>query len=204
MVACILVVINPWHFVQSRWALDCNMLAHVFIIATYFLHIGQTKKVYLYISSAIYAISMYCYGPSIYTVPVFLAIVYLCFLKQKKVTVEETVLSALIYLFISLPYLLCIFINMFKINTIETPLYTIPFFSKTTRATDILFFSKTPFEQLIRNAKCVWNILIMQKDDLIFNSVPNFGISYVLSIPLTLLGLWRIIKNKFNGKVYIQ
>ena len=201
--AALLVSVNPWHIVQSRWALDCNMLAHVFIIATYFLCKGQNKKHFLYISSAVYAISMYCYGPSIYTVPIFLLAVYICLLIQKKVTLKETLISAGIYLLISMPYILCIFINMFKLKTIETPLFTIPFFSKTTRAQDMLFFSQAPLEQLIKNGKRVLDILFFQKDDLLFNSVPGFGIAYVFSVPLTIIGLVQIFKSNFRGKEVI-
>lgn len=198
--AALLVAVNPWHIVQSRWALDCNMLAHVFIIATYFLYKGQDKKLFLYISSAIYAISMYCYGPSIYTVPIFLLAVYICLFIQKKVTLKEALISAGIYLLISMPYILCIFINMLKLGTIETPLFTIPFFAKTTRAQDMLFFSKTPLQQLVKNGKRVLDILFFQKDDLLFNSVPGFGIAYVFSVPFTIIGLWQIFKNNFKFK----
>ena len=30
--------INPWHILQSRWALDCNLYPHFFLFGVYFLH----------------------------------------------------------------------------------------------------------------------------------------------------------------------
>lgn len=30
LIAAVFVAINPWHFIQSRWALDCNLLPHFF------------------------------------------------------------------------------------------------------------------------------------------------------------------------------
>ena len=35
-----LVAINPWHFMQSRWSLDCNLFPHVFLLAFYLLLLG--------------------------------------------------------------------------------------------------------------------------------------------------------------------
>ena len=36
--------VNPWHFLQSRWALDCNMFPHVFLLGLCFLLFGLEKK----------------------------------------------------------------------------------------------------------------------------------------------------------------
>ena len=35
--------INPWHIMQSRWALDCNMFPHFFLFGVYFLYNGLRR-----------------------------------------------------------------------------------------------------------------------------------------------------------------
>ena len=42
LIAALLVAINPWHLLQSRWALDCNLLPHFFMGGLYFLNRGLT------------------------------------------------------------------------------------------------------------------------------------------------------------------
>lgn len=62
LVAAIFVAINPWHILQSRWALDCNLYPHFFIIGVYLLNKGLSKRVYIYLSMASFGLCMYCYG----------------------------------------------------------------------------------------------------------------------------------------------
>ena len=37
LAALLLLAINPWHFMQSRWALDCNLFPHMFVLGVCFL-----------------------------------------------------------------------------------------------------------------------------------------------------------------------
>ncbi len=62
----------PWHFMQSRWALDCNLLPHVFLAGFALLWLGTRKKAALYASMVFFALSMYCYGLAFLSVPLFL------------------------------------------------------------------------------------------------------------------------------------
>lgn len=43
VVTLVCVAIAPWHFMQSRWALDCNMFPHMFILGLFFLNRGLKK-----------------------------------------------------------------------------------------------------------------------------------------------------------------
>ena len=62
--------IAPWHILQSRWALDCNLYPHFFLFGVYFLNRSleaRRRKPLLCISMAMFGLCMYCYGVSIYT-----------------------------------------------------------------------------------------------------------------------------------------
>lgn len=67
-----LTAVNPWQFMQSRWALDCNLFPHIFLLGFYLLLRGLEKRRYLYLSMVCFGLTFYCYGIAIYTVPVFL------------------------------------------------------------------------------------------------------------------------------------
>lgn len=192
------ITINPWHIIQSRWALDCNLFPHVFVIGLFFLYRGIKNKdksdwfkkdFPVYLSMFFFAMCMYCYGISFYTVPVFLLIMCVYMLVKKLISWKGTIISVIVYFFFSWPIYLVMVINTLKLHTINTPFFTIPYFENSVRSNDILFFSKEPLKQLASNIKSLWNIVVMQGRDLPWNSINGFGIIYLCSIPLVILGL---------------
>lgn len=182
--------INPWHIMQSRWALDCNMLPHFFLFSIYFLCLGlKKKKIYIYLSMIFFGITMYSYGIAWYSIPLFLLIAFVYLLKTRKLTIKETLLSALTYMLVAWPILGVLIINLLKLPSIITPFFTIPFFPGTSRKSDLLIFSPNTFAQLINNIKSVVNTVIFQKPDLPWNTIPSFGIVYLFSMPFLIVGL---------------
>jgi len=200
LIAAAFVAINPWHLVQSRWALDCNLLPHFFMGGLYFLNLGFTKrKMFTYISMIFFALCMYCYGITIYTIPVFLLAVCIYYMIKKRLTWKETLISAGIYLLISWPFLLTMALNFFKWETIELPFVTIQLFSGTTRAADILLFSDEPMKQLATNFKSMLNTTILQKKDLPWNDIKGFGTMFLCSIPFMITGVVELFRTKTNS-----
>ena len=119
LIAALLVAINPWHLIQSRWALDCNLLPHFFMGGLYFLNRGLTeKKRFLYISMLFFGLCMYCYGITIYTVPLFLVAVCAFYMIKKRVTLRNAAVCALVYLLIAWPFILTMAVNFFGWDTI--------------------------------------------------------------------------------------
>ena len=107
LIAALLVAINPWHLIQSRWALDCNLLPHFFMGGLYFLNRGLTeKKRFLYISMLFFGLCMYCYGIAIYTMPVFLVLACVYLLVKKKVSFGEALLALVVWLAVAWPFIL--------------------------------------------------------------------------------------------------
>ena len=201
VIAALFVAVNPWHILQSRWALDCNLFPHFFIIGLYFLSKGLNKKVFLYVSMIFFALCMYCYGISIYTIPVFLLGAGFYYLIRKKLRLRDLLISAAVYLFFAWPFIACMIINFFKLPSIETPLFTIPFFENSVRSNDILFFAEEPMKQLAENFKSLMNTTILQKHDLPWNDVKFFSTMYIFSIPFMIIGIYALIREKSDGKM---
>ena len=195
----IIAAFNPWHFVQSRWALDANLLPHFLVFSLFFLYKGIRKRWALYLSMLFFGLCHYCYGISLYIVPVFLLFYSIYLLKHKKITKKHIFISAGIYLFISAPFYLTMFVNAFDLSTITTPYFTIPRFEETRRNKDILFFADNKLEQLKRNASALFYTLFIQESGNGWNTIEGFGTSIICLIPFGFLGcyeLWYLWKNE--------
>lgn len=182
--------LSPWHIMQSRWALDCNTLPHMFLFSFWFLCMAlQGKKGYLYLSMVSFGLTMYAYGIAWYTVPLFLMCAALYLYNTRRFTLLEIGLAALAYGVVAWPIFAVVFINALGLPTLETPLFTIPYFPGTSRRGDILFFSANVVRQFWVNLKAFSEVVVLQRPDLPWNTVPGFGSLYVFSMPFILMGL---------------
>ncbi len=187
--------IDPWHILQSRWALDCNLLPHFLIFGAYFLHAalrGKRKWALLAVSMVFFGLSMYCYGVALYTVPLFLLAACIYLLVRRRVTWAQAGLCLGVYLLVAWPFLLTMAINFFGWETIETPLFTLPYFPHSVRSNDILFFSEDIPAQLMTNLQALLNTTLRQTKDLPWNDVEGFGTLYLFSMPFAAAGLFRL------------
>lgn len=188
--------VNPWHILQSRWALDCNLYPHFFIMGIFLLQKalkGKRQLLYLMSSMVLFGLSMYCYGVSIYTVPLFLLISGIYLLITKKISIQKVMLAAVVYLLVSWPFIAVMIINFFQWDTVETPLFTLPCFPDSIRSNDILFFSKNVFSQLVANFKSLVRVTALQSKDLPWNDVQNFGTIYLFSFPFAVTGFCGLL-----------
>ena len=198
--------IAPWHFMQSRWALDCNLYPHFFLFGIYFLNRSlksKRRKLLLCISMVMFGLCMYCYGIAIYTMPLFLLMACIYLLVKKEVNIPEALLALVVWLAISWPFILVMFINFFKLETIEIGPFTLPFFPDSRRSSDILFFHDPKYSfiiQLLYDIKCLLLVVFVQAPDKPWNSMPAYGTIYLFSMPFVLLGLgWTLLQFRKNS-----
>ncbi len=191
--------INPWHFMQSRWSLDCNLFPHVFLLAFYLLLLGLEKKKYLYLSMVVFGLTFYCYGIAVYTVPLFLFVYAVWCLWKKQLSFKEVLISIGIFFMVALPEILTMFINMFDIPSMRILGFTIPYFPDSIRSNDILFLNFS-FSQLAKNTMCLLKQAFLQSPDYLFNALPKFGPMYHISVPFMFLGIVAFVKRFFTNK----
>lgn len=193
-IALVLASFTPWHFIQSRWALDCNMFPHMFLFGVYFLYKGiRYKRRYLYLSMLFFALCMYSYGVSFYTVPFFLLAACLYLVISKRIRVRDVLICAGVYLLVAWPICLTMMINAFGWETIETPFFTMPFFPQSMRSNDILFFKDNIWDQLVNNFKYLMDVFV-KGDDLPWNTVGEFGTVYMCMVPFVIVGMILVFK----------
>ena len=190
----------PWHFMQSRWALDCNLLPHLFLIGFALLRRGAARPAALYGSMAFFGLSMYCYGLAFLAVPLFLLPACLLLLAQRRVRPGQVLLCALVYFGVSWPIYGTMLINAMGWPTVELPFVTMPYFPQSIRSQDLIFFSPRPLEQLKSNLWFLWYVGFAQNPDLPWNAIDGFGAVYRCSWPLWLLGLGLSVFRAFRGR----
>lgn len=204
LVVLAFTAINPWHIMQSRWALDCNLLPHFFLFSVYFLILAiKRNKNFGFLSMLFFGLTMYTYGIAWYSVPLFLLFASVYFIRHKIFSLLQIIKYSICYLFVSWPIFAVMIVNTFRLQTIETPFFTIPFFPHSQRTNDMLFFAENKFSQLFQNIKSIFNTVILQKPDLPWNSIPEYGTIYLFSIPLLIFGFVNLFillyKNKSNN-----
>lgn len=190
----ILCIICPWHYIQSRWSIDCNMFPHVFLFGACLLVAGRNKRWALYVSMIFFGLCSYCYGIANYTVPVFLLIMAIYLLAVRKVKWREVLLCLLIYFLVALPEFLTMLINMMGWDTIETPLFTIPYFPHSVRSEDILFFNFS-WEALGDNLLKILRLLIgSSRDASVISIIPKFDNLYPFTTVFFAIGLVVLVR----------
>ena len=187
--------ICPWHIMQSRWALDCNLFPHFLIAGICFLLYGlKGRKIHIVLSMLCFGLSMYCYGISIYTVPLLLVALSVYLVASRQMNIKTVLLSALVYLAVAWPFILCMILNAFNLETLELPFCTIPVFHNSIRGADIVFMSDKPLQQLLDNLVSILKIIFQCSHDPLHNEIPGFGTVYIISILFFLIGFFRMIK----------
>lgn len=216
LAAAAFAAIDPWHFVQSRWALDCNLLPHFFVAAMYFFaralreepgRLAQSERSRwlgarmrsLYAAMLCFGLCMYCYGVTLYVVVPLLFILAAYCLAKKRLSLPQVLACAGVYLLVAWPFLLTMAINFFKWDTVELPFVTLQRFPDSIRAADILFFSDDPLRQLWLNLRSLLNVTLLQKPDLLWNEVPGFGTVYLGTMPFVFAGFLELKRARTGG-----
>lgn len=203
LIILILLAINPWHILQSQWTLDCNFFPHILVIAIYCLLVGieENKKIVLYISMFLFAITLYAYGIALYLIPIFLLIMAIYLLIKRKITIKELLLCVLIFLIIGTPIILMTIVNFFDLQDIHIGKLTIQNFQYVTRNNDMLIFSDNKLETLYNNIMSLGDVLLYQSDGQIWNSFPKYGTIYLISLPIVIFGIISILIGYIKNKI---
>ncbi len=201
LVALFLLVINPWHIMMCRWALESNLLPFVLISGIYCLILSLEKKYFLSIAAIIFGLSLYAYATSIFFL-FFFFIFSGIFLIRKKIHSWKTILSSfLLFLLIALPMILFIAINTFKLESIDLLGMTIPRLTNEPRF-QVHIFTEGKFTDSFTNITNFIILLLTFSDNVYSNIIHGFGIFYLIGLPFIIYGLFSIDR-KNKGEMFL-
>lgn len=194
-----LLAISPWHILQGMWALDCNILPHILLIAVYLLYIGILKKSRwtLYLSMVFFALTLYSYGIAIYFTPILLLALAIYLRRKKKISIPDLIICIVIFSVLAMPIILMFAINILKTNqSIYLGNITIPYYESLSRTDDMLFFSHNILVQLFINIGFTVLMILGEFDGCVWNSSLIFGTAYHITLVLVIVAIIIKIKNK--------
>ncbi len=188
LLVTLILSLNPWNIMSSRWGLDCNLLAPCLIISLFFLL--RAQKWYDYILAGIsFGVTLYTYAISYIIVPLFLLLSLIYMLYVKKINFKNIIILGIPIFIFALPLMLMLLVNNGFIDQINW-IITIPKLPNYREA-------EVSFKNVITNLKSLDKVFVY--DDLPFNSLPEFGTLYNFAIILSVCGMiieaFELIKN---------
>lgn len=193
-----LLAISPWHIVNSRWAVESNIMPFLFLAGFTALTLANTRNWWLVVSSILFALCLYAYGTAYLGVPVFLFLTIPLLIKLKRITAQQTIVSAITFSLLAVPIVLFLIVNTFKLDTMHLGTITIPRLPVEARyETMAAVFGTSPFAAIAQNAGIMFNVLWKQSDAFPWNFVEPFGYFYKFTFPLVLIGFILTLPFKF-------
>ncbi len=189
-----MLAICPWQIVQSRWALDCNTMGHMFLFSVYFLCLGLRRRPFLYVSMVFFGLTMYAYGVALYTLPVFLGLACAYLLRHRRIRWWEALISMGVFVLVSGPFIWTMILNFLKLDTMHLGPFTMQLFAESGRANDILLFSETPIAQFLWNLQSLITSTIGQNEGDTIAAYFATRTLYPFSVPVIIAGIymaWR-------------
>lgn len=120
-----LIITCPWNIASSRWTLDCNLYAGMFMISLYFM--STAKKNYQYILSGIFlGITLYTYCLSWISLPIFLLVWSIYMLYMKKINIKQLVLIAIPLIILAIPLIYFLLLNYGIVSQTKIGIFTLP------------------------------------------------------------------------------
>jgi hypothetical protein len=198
LLAMFFMAISPWHIVNSRWAVESNIMPFFFLAAFAALTLAEARNWWFLISSILFAISLYSYGTTYVGAPVFLLLTVPLLLKLKRITMRQLIIGAVAFGLIAFPIGLFLAVNTLQLTTIQLGPVTIPRLPVEARyETMAAVFGANPLRAIAANAKIMFDVLWTQSDAFPWNFVEPFGYFYKVTFPLAAAGFILTLPFKF-------
>ena len=196
LLALFVVALNPWHVLQSRWAIDCNIMPHALLLACYLLFIGSSRRSMLYLSMVFFALSIYGYGLACFSVPVILLCMAVYYVARRKASVPDILICMVIFFGISGPFFYTMAINAFGLEPVQLGPVTLPFFAESKRTNDMAFFQLNPYATVLSNLiGFLYATVIGGRAD-VYYAMTWTHVMYRFMTPLFVYALYRMWRDR--------
>ena len=193
LLGLLLLALDPWHLLLSRWALESNQLPAFLLLGVFFLCRVPERPRLLCAAAAAFALGLYAYGTAFLFLPLFLLGASLRLLRRKYVGLRQYLAALTVFVLLALPLALCQARNILGLPAARFLGLTLPALTETRQAATVSL-SLTHWRDL---GLLLWK----QSDGLPWNSAGPFGLLYgIPGLLLALLGLGRLLGLLCEGK----
>jgi 4-amino-4-deoxy-L-arabinose transferase-like glycosyltransferase len=195
-----LLAVSPWHIMLSRWALESNLLPAAFLAAFACLIAGvrephwRPQAVWLSIAGFLFSACLYTYGTAYVAVPLFLAIAGVMVIARRAANLQGILAFCGTFVLLSAPIWLFLAVNSLHLQTLHLGAITIPRLPVMSRYEQLsLLSSSSPLTTLGGNARALFDLLRLESDGSLYNTIPRYGLLYHLLLPVGCLGLVLLV-----------
>lgn len=192
-----LFAVFPWHIMKSRWGLESNLFPDLIlwgvVLLSFFLK--NRKGIFLYLGYFLFGFSAYAYGRRLLFPTVFRTAIDGVSILHKTGRAEAAFSCDAYTGRCGAPVLVFLFINTFDYPQIDLGLFTIPRLYANRHTEMASVFSGDFLAKSWRNFTGALKILAVQDDGLPWNAIRYFGLTYPITLPLTLWGLFVSLRN---------
>ncbi len=184
--ALLLLVINPWHIMASRWALESNLFPFFLLLGLWLCSVGKLRPWALCGAAAAFGLSLYAYGAAFFFLPLFLLVMLLWLRRDLLRRPAPYLTAALLFILLAAPITLCQVINTLGWEEQRILGVTLPRLTAGRQAaTSVLGGASVP-----ENLRDFLRILRLQNDGLPWNALPlrQGGILYIFGLPAAAVG----------------
>lgn len=209
-----LLTLSPWHIQYSRAAFESTMLLSFIIFGTYFFILAQTKKLFILLSAALFALTPYIYSTSVVFMPALGLLLVIIYRKNITKNLGILLICALVFIALLLPYFYSTISGKAgeRFNTIS--IFTNQVLNdKVTLAQKFGGDTNSGFERIFHNKPLIWiqvfslnylrafspEFLFLQGDPNFRQSIHEMGQLYYFELMLLLFGIFLLLKK--DGKV---
>jgi hypothetical protein len=201
LLAMFFMAISPWHIMNSRWAVESNILPFLFLAGFACLLAATQNGIWFLPAAVFFALCLYAYGTAYVAIPVFLLLAIPAAIHLRKIELKFLIPGLLLFFLLALPILLFVIINTFKLDPILLGRVTIPRLPVEARYESLAaVFGNDPLHALATNLAVMSDLLWSQKDDFVWNFVEPFGYFYKLTFPLIALGFLFLVASFKTNK----
>lgn len=194
LVLAFLITICPWHVMQSRWGLDCNLLASFIMLSVYAL-LNAKKDWHYLLAGVCWGLTLYTYALSYIMLPVFFIALCIYLLYVKKITIKQILITIIPILILAIPLILVQVVNYFERGTVKLGFITIPQLFRY-RISEI-GFDNVLYNLNITNKNNFWQLLFASCNSQ-SHTLQEFGTIYYILIPFVIWGFILIIKESIS------
>lgn len=175
--------IIPWAVMNSRWGLDANVAPSFWLLGFYFYCKAVKEVRYLFISAVFYALTMYAYAGFWLFMAVSLPLQwgYLLWLRCDKKVLMNCVFSGLLFVLLVSPLIWFVMVNLGVVGEYRGNFFSVPKLLLWRGGEVGLDDLKTKFHMFS-------NIFIKQNDGWLANMMPKYGLFYLFSPLLMIVG----------------
>ena len=193
LLVLLLLALNSWHLIASRWALENNFLPFVILLSVYFLSRPDRDRFSIQ-AAAVFtlALSVYAYSAAYAFAPLFLGLVLVWLWLNRLADWRRLLALAALAGVVAAPIMLLVVINFFDLDTISVLGVSIPRYSGQPRYEykNLLFLGiQGNWAGFLGNAAALPSRLLVWDRVLIHNTMPGFPPLLPYTILLSLVGM---------------